>query len=60
MILAQSFLEYGAIGSLIGELERVASSVPRWLRNAGPETWMVISVITIVMLWLFSLPRSRQ
>lgn len=61
MIVAQSFLEYGAMGSLIGELQRLASLAQLSIRNAGPETWLVISAIVLVTIWLFGhLPWSRQ
>ena len=59
VMLAQSFVEYGALTSLVSEVELMAYSARNWVREAGPETWLAMGGITIVVFWLWGRRPSR-
>ena len=52
-MLAQSFVEYGALTSLVSEVQLFVYSVRSWVGMAGPETWLAIGGIAIVVFWLW-------
>lgn len=53
VMLAQSFVEYGALVSFVSEVQFHLYSARNWVRGAGPEGWLTMGGITIVMLWLW-------
>lgn len=50
MMLAQSLVEYGAVGSIASELEQLAGTAVRWAGSLSPTTWAIVGAIVLLAL----------
>jgi hypothetical protein len=52
-MLAQSFVEFGALTSLATQAELFLYSARLWMRGAGPEGWLTMGGTALFVFWLW-------
>jgi len=58
-VLAQSLVEYGALGSIVAGVEHLTYSIRDQLASASPTTWLTVGGIVLIGLVLWSRRSSR-
>ena len=49
-MLAQSLVEYGAIGAVVAGIQHYAYSVRTWLADRTTTTWVLLGAIALVWM----------